>query len=1747
LNPTGEQELDHRRLLTALKEARARIEALRRAPTEPIAIVGLGCRFPGGADHAQAYWSLLRDGVDATSEVPADRWDVEALYDPDPDRPGTMYARRGGFLSDVDQFAAAFFGIAPREAVAMDPQHRLLLEVAWEALEHAGRVPDRRLPGRTGVFVGITTNDYLKRQAANGKPGDIDAYYISGNHLNAAAGRISYVLGLQGPCLAVDTACSSSLVAVDLACSSLRRKQCDQALAGGVNLILSPENSIAASRAKMISSDGRCKTFDANADGYGRGEGCGIVVLRRLSDAVQDGDQVLAVIWGSAVNQDGASSGFTVPHGPAQQALIRQALEQAGVAPSEIDYVEAHGTGTPLGDPVEISALAAALGEGRSGARPLSIASVKTNIGHLESAAGVAGLIKVVLALQHEEIPPHLHFCIPNPHIPWNEIPIHVVTRRTPWPRGEKRRLAGLSSFGMSGTNAHLVIGDAPGEQNRFHVPPGSESSPRLSAFPISAKSAAELKRLAERFCHYLESPANEAWEDRSYTAGVGRAHFAYRLIAIADSSDDLRDKLTAWSAGGAAAGVFEGGARELPPRVVYLFAGANEIDRRGVARLYLSQPAFREALQYCAAIGHPVSPLTSQSADTDLVVDWLVRLRTHTATFVVEFALARLWSAWGIEAEAAASLAAGSFAAACAAGATDAAAVLGDAVEQDRASIGLPRIPLISVATVDAEHACRELHEKGYDVVIPIEACRVDEHRLLELMSAAYASGCSIDWASFFAGRQHRRVALPTYAFQRQRYWYKASLAGSPRAVANPDGQPPLHPLLGQRLRLPASAEIRFQVDFSRRTPPYMDDHRLYGMMIAPGASHIAMVLTAAKEALGADACVIETLFFPQALVLSDQQARTVQLMLKREEGRSYALRILSLDHRRNAHEDEAWNQHAAGVVRLAGTAPALKPPGKIDVERIKARCHRFVPGERFHGQMWDAGYTLGAPFRWIAEVWRAEEETLCRMEAPRDVAAASTFQLYPGLIDSCFQSLLIDIARDLVGREYLFVPFHLERFTLHAVPCPEASLYCHTVLRASDTADSDSLAGDLVLFDEVGTVFAEIKGLEIRKASRKLLRQYLGRDVNELLYQTVWQERRFRDDPPTAVDDAGSWLIVSDTGTVGERLAHKIRQAGGRCYVVRSATAGDETPADDAAGDDTLHLDADDIDSYRRVLNDVAVRDGRACRGIVHLLNLDGDTTDSFTRTDLEVRLERSCGTVLRLLQAITHSGWTRWPQLSIVTRGAQLVRGDQAILDPVQSPVWGMAGVMAMEHPDLQYRCLDLDPTRHADEAAILFEELGRNQAESQVGYRQGSRYVARLARYSVEAAVDNTRIRADGSYLITGGLGGIGLTLAEWMAARGARHLILVGRNKPSAAALTRIQKLRAAGTEVSFAQADVADFEALRCAMNRLPTSKSQLRGIIHAAGVLDDGALGRQTWDRFLRVMAPKAAGAWNLHLLSLELSLDFFVCFSSVAATLGALGQGNYAAANAFMDALMQRRKLQGLPGLSINWGPWAEVGMAAALDTHVRDGYAAAGLGMLTPPQGVRVIEALLGQAIARVGVWPVDWSKFTRAWYRGDPPPYLQIVAPVVTPPANEGMWMAALASESVEKRPALLESYVRRQIADALGLEDERAPGPRERFFDLGLDSLMAVDLKNQLQLRLGRTLRSTVVFDHPTLQALVNHLITDVVPSVFPMAAETTSVAGNGAAPADGIDDLSQDELAHLLARELAEIRQNELK
>jgi len=1328
--------MDMRRMLAALKEARARLEAAERSRTEPIAIVGAGCRFPGGADSPETFWQLLIDGVDAVSGIPPDRWHVDDYYDPTPGVPGKMYIRHGAFLEGIDRFDPHFFGISPREAMSMDPQHRLLLEVSWEALENAAIAPDSLRNTRTGMFVGIGQNDYARLEMASGGPARINAYWGTGNLFCFAPGRLSYVLGLQGPNMAVDTACSSSLAAVHLACASLRAGESNMALAGGVHLVISPEVSLFLSMTRALSPDGRSRTFDAEAGGFGRGEGCGVLVLKRLSDALADRNAILAVIRGSAINHDGPGSGLTVPNETAQVQVVRLALENAGVGPGEISHVETHGTGTVLGDPIEVNALAEALCRDRSADDPLILGSVKTNIGHLEAAAGVAGLIKAALSVQRGVIPPHLHFKTPNPLIPWDRLPLTVPTEPLPWPRG-KRRLAGISAFGMSGVNVHMVVEAPP-----TGAPDASTADPPLHMLTLSAKTKEALIRMAERYAEHLSSRPDLAPADVCYTANTGRVLFDHRLCVIGSTTRELGEKLRVF------------------------------------------------------AVGRDPGEVLTGRCD-------------------------------------------------------------------DRAAKPLTFVPP------------------------PTDGWR----EALMKLGEAHVRGVRVNWTDFYRGRGGRSVALPTYPFEQRSCWVapmRSQTRGKERVhEAGPDFNAPLLP--GRRLSLPFSREIRFETRFSPDAPAYMGDHRIFGKVVVPAASHVSMVLSGVKAAFGADACALEDVVFPRAMILSRETPRTVQLILTPLENRVFSFRIISREPGKEVdasgpEEDAAWTSHAAGSVRvLSGDAPTGSDE-PVDPEEAAARCRTCLSGPEFYTGLSETALEFGPSFQWAERFCLDASEGLCELKPPRPSEAPGDYQLHPGLIDGCFQLLSHLQHPDAPHqRDQICAPFRISGFRFYESPAHGRAWWCRARIGKGLT--------ELCLSDDRGRCVAEITGVELSTASADALLKRPGEDVDDGVYEIDWVEET--PVPRTSSNEPGRWLILADQGGTGIQAAELLRARGAGCALVFPG----ETYAHPET--DRYHVNPLDPGDYHRLL-----RETGPVRGIVRMWSLDATflpLDPPISLLDSPSRILLESGRLLYLVQALARADWPHPPRLWLVTRGAQAVRPVPRAPDPCQSPLWGLASVIGLEHPGLGCACVDLDPAGGSNEIHALVETLLGGFGEDRIAIRGDVHYASRLKQRPAEILRTRPFVEKSDSYLISGGLGALGLRVAGRMAARGARHLALLGRNAPSNAARKVIRTIERSGAKVRVFEADVSKRAAVREVLDAISSEGPALRGVVHAAGVIDDAVLSTQNMESFKRVMAPKVEGAWHLHTLTRSVPLDFFVCFSSMAGCVGAVGQGNYAAANAF------------------------------------------------------------------------------------------------------------------------------------------------------------------------------------------------------------------------------------------------------
>ncbi len=1771
------------RAVLSLEHMQSKLNMLERSKDEPIAIIGMSCRFPGGGDNPEAFWKLLRDGVDAITEVPSARWEIDTYYDSAPAIPGKMYTRSGGFLQGVDQFDPEFFGISPREAISIDPQQRLLLEVSWEALENAGQIRDRLSNSQTGVFIGITTNDYTRLLMQSDDLSHINAYFSTGNALNAAAGRLSYTLGLQGPSMAIDTACSSSLVAIHLACQSLRNFECDQSIAGGVNLILAPEVSVALCQARMLSLNGRCKTFDTAADGYVRGEGCGIIVLKRLTDAIADGDNILALIRGSAVNQDGPSSGFTVPNQTAQQTLIRKALAMAKVEPSEINYVEAHGTGTSLGDPIEVRALGNLLGEGRSRSQPLMISSVKTNIGHLEAAAGIAGLIKVVLALQHQEIPPHLHLHQPNPYINWDKLPVVVPTERTPWSAGSKRRIAGVSSFGASGTNAHIVLEEAPASKPVTAV----VKCPK-HLLTLSAKTEPALVQLINRYQNYLAANPSLPFGDICFTANTGRRHFPNRLSVVASSCAEAGKKLAALSIGQDATDIFPGQVKGTSqPKIAFLFTDQGSQYVEMGRQLYETASVFRQTLDQCDRILQPylgesllkvLYPKQGETSPLDQTA------YAQPALFAIEYALFQLWKSWGVEPTAVLGHGLGEYVAATVAGVFS----LEDGLKLIAARVQLmqtlpptgemamepllaeyhhlastvtynaPQIDIISnltgerltAETIHPEYchhlgssvqfakSMQTLHACGCEIFLELgpkptlldmgRKCLSDSKQLwlpslhpnqedwqqmLASLAQLYVHGLSVDWSGFHQDYPRRSVPLPTYPFQRQRYWVdsdKVNHHTTQLPSKNATKSPLLHPLLGQKLHQAGSSEIRFESQISKEIPTFFKDHQIYQMVIVPATAYLEMALAAGTVVFKSDNLVVEDTTIEQALVLPEDDSKTIQLVLNSLENSVYSFQIFSLNIGKDNLE-VTWTLHATGKVRLAEKQPE---PSQVELASLQAQYTQEVSVSQHYQLFRECGIDYGPGFQAVEQIWRDQGKALSRLQLPEEVNLEKyIYYLHPVLLDASFQALGNILPND--SQQDAYLPVNIARLEIYRRP--STMLWSQVKIIETQGSHKELFTANVSLFDTHGSVVAQVEGLTVRRTSRKNMQRMLQKeDLGNWLYQITWQPQpREPKQSLVGLKKHKNWLIFADRSGIGVRLADQLRAQGDRCVLVFFGEIYQQLEEEQYQVNPLSLLD------FQRLLRDIFVEEQLPNLGVVHLWSFEETQENGTSLNTLQKALNLGCGSVLYLVQALASVKGSKLPHLWLVTKGVQSVENELSSLQVQQAPLWGLGRVIASEHPELQCVCLDLEPSIEQNkEITTLQTELCSPDRENQIAYRQGVRYVARLVRSQSKQirkvlvekpemamradGLSQHLIRSDSSYLITGALGALGLKVADWMVKQGARHLILNGRRNPTQEVWQKISQWEKNGVKILVVQADIAHQEDVARVLETIQGSMPPLRGVFHAAGVLDDGVLLQQTWQRFTRVMAPKVQGAWNLHILTQNLPLDFFVCFSSVASLLGSPGQGNYAAANAFMDILAHHRQRLGLPGLSINWGAWAEAGMATIVDNRNQGRWLEQGISFIAQEQGLQVLENLLGQGLPQVGVLPVNWSKFLGQWREhANPALFLELAQHIQQHEKVEKLpteflkLQLQLREASPANRHSLLIVYFQEHVAKVLGVSkpqlDVQMP-----LDNMGLDSLMALDLRNQVKTDLDVDIPMVKFMEGLSVASLVEYVSEQLV-------------------------------------------------
>jgi acyl transferase domain-containing protein/NADPH:quinone reductase-like Zn-dependent oxidoreductase/acyl carrier protein len=1787
----------------------AQIPVQRAADDEPVAIVGMACRFPGGVRDPEGLWELVAGAGDGIGMIPADRgWDIEDLYDPDPDRAGTSYVREGGFIHDAADFDPAFFGINPREALAMDPQQRLLLETSWEALERVG-VPPTALRGtRTGVFAGGYSSGYSAD--SDDENDGTEGYLLTGTATSVISGRVAYALGLEGPAVTVDTACSSSLVALHMACQALRSGECDLALAGGVTIMTTPGGLIGFSRQRGLAADGRCKAFSAAADGMGLGEGAGMLVVERLSDARRRGHRVLAVVRGSAVNQDGASNGLTVPNGLSQQRVIRAALASAGLAPGQVDAVEAHGTGTTLGDPIEAQALLATYGQDRDPQRPLWLGSVKSNIGHTQAAAGVAGVIKMVLALGHRVLPPTLHAGEPSPHVDWSSGAVSLLTGPVPWDAGGRPRRAGVSAFGMSGTNAHVILEEAPAADGGQAADPGPAApvlEPGVAAWPVSGRTAAALREQASRLARFTArqepDPADVAW------SLAGRSVFEHRAVVIGASRDELAAGLAAVASDPAAAvtgSVPAGG----PGRVAFAFPGQGAQWAGMGCELAERSPVFAARLAEC---GQALAPYVDWSLPDVIAgaggAPGLDRAHVaQPALWAVMVSLAAVWEAAGVAPDAVVGHSQGEIAAACVAGILtlqDAARVVamrsaalsalnargamvsvvmpaaavrellaswggrlsvaavngpaavvvsGDlqALEELEAELSarhvlrwrLPqadfvahsprveelkdgllaglapvrpaagRVRLFSTAecrwmdgteldaaywyanvrnTVRYDEAVRALAAAGHRVFIevsphPVLTTATGESleetgvtgavvtgtldredagpaRMLTALARVHVAGTTVNWAAVLGHGQ--RVDLPTYAFQRQRYW---PVPGRTRADVRSAGLDAVtHPLLGAAVELAGGQELLFTGRISARDQPWLADHVLAGTALLPGTAFLELAMVAGYRA-GCER--VEELTLEAPLVFPGEGAVQVQVTVGGpDEGGRRTVEVYFRPEGQEGSVPSPWTRHATGQLAPGGESAGATGSGDLATWPPPGAT-RIETGGLYDSLAVD-GYEYGPAFRGVRSIWRRGEEIFAEVTLPEGADRTGKFGMHPALLDAVLHVALA--AGPAAGRPTTQPDGLRMPAAWHGVSLTAADA---SVLRARLTPDSAD-GWSLTAADALGE---PVLSVELLKFGPSHLEPAAGaHQAQDALFGVEWV-------PVPALDAIPEGTRAAVLGDDHYSLAARLTSAGA-----------------DVARFPDLHGLAAAVEAGESVPKAVFV-----CAGSAEINAGDGEETAAAAQL--------LTGRILCLIQEFLAAAPLERSRLVVVTRRAMPAGPGERVADLAAAAVWGLTRSAQSENPG-RLVLADLPEHCQAEDARTLAGALADEEPELLV--RDSTAYGRRLTRLTVPRGP--AAPRTSGTVLVTGGTGTLGALTARHLAGSGrARQAVLASRSGPAApGAASLAADLAGAGVGARIVACDAADRDAMARVLSRIPADVP-LTTVIHTAGAIDDGVIGSLTSERVEAVMRPKADAAWNLHLLTQDLNLEAFVLFSSAAATFGAAGQGNYAAANTFLDALAATRRAAGLPGTSVAWGLWAEAsGITGHLTAGDLDRMARGGMGALSADEGLSLLDAAIDGAEALVVAARLDVAAIRASAGRGEgvpaiwrglakSPPRLRSAADT----EGADSLLRQLAATPPEDRDQMLRGLVSSHVAAVLGHASADVIERDRALSEIGFDSLTAVELRNRLNAATGLRLPATLIFDYPTPQALADYLHTSLTGDM------ATAAVPASAAPSD---------------------------
>lgn len=1787
---------------------------------EAIAIVGMSCRFPK-AKSLTDFWEMLVQGRDAITEIPEERWNIEDYYDADATATNKTNQRHGGMLENIHDFDPLFFNISPAEAIEMNPSQKLLLELTWEAIENSG-MPYKHVQGKkAGVYVGNIWSDF--EHLRKHKNAEVTSHSAVGQSSNIIANRVSFSFGFTGPSLVVDTGCSSSLVALHIACQGLWDGSTEMAVAAGINHILDPDQYILLTKFGGLSSKGKCSTFDNEADGFVRSEGAGVILLKTLSKALEDGDNILALIRGTAMNNNGYNVNLPATSVAGQKQVLADAYKGSGIHPKDVHYVEAHGTGTKLGDPTESKALGEFFGAERGDAK-LRIGSVKTNIGHLEAAAGIAGLIKVVLAINNKVLPSSLNFKTPNPTIPFDELKLQVQATATPWPaKNDETLKAGINSFGWGGTNAHTVL-----EEYRTDKTEATDNKKRNRyCLPISAKSPAALEAYIQSYRDAFQNSLHEEFGNLCIAASIAKPSFNHRTLFSAATKEEMLVALHD----------FVEDAKHVTPqklrpgknKIVMIFPGQGSQWLGMGQELLIKEPTFKETIEACDRAFKPFT-------------DWslLEQLNSSTSTsrldeinviqpmlFAMQVALANLWISWGVRPDAVVGHSMGEVAAAHIAGALkleDAARIictrsalmrtvsgqggamvvtelsLPDAekiVKQfPRLSIAVSNSPKSTVLAGDQESVtdvmkllekenlfCRQVkvdvasHSQQMDPLkeplhkalqsiepqansIPVfssvkmkfmegEEMGADywvsnlrstvqfsfamqelmdsEHTLFieasphpvltnavlecaqhfkaEILSVPslvrdkpehttlfknlgdlYTGGYEMPWEQFYKTDKVPRITLPNYPFQRDRYEIEDKSSELSRTNAKSK-----YPLLGEPIRLADSDHFFFwETQVSLDLFPYMKDHQVNDTVVLPGVTYLEMVLEATSEIYTHGVPVVSNLKFIKSINLTREPV-TIQLKISQTSENDASFQFFQ--RTLNTSGKTVWVTLAEGNVTtksrqlLQATKAATVPD-----------CNEVLTGVEYYQSLKSLGLQYGDYFQGIKQIAKTvaplNEVHFIIEPDDRLRKTFSKYKFHPTLLDSILQPLFYDVAK-LDGEEN-------ERTTLLSeigeVSFVEAWDYTGTLrgMAVVYPYKEDLQRGllhveaDILVYNQSGTLILKIKSLKAKIIDSTLIEKHREK-LNKWLYKINWI-KKVNELAEVAEPFKGSWVVFGDPYGISEILIDKMAAAGMQTILVSPGNAYSKINFRQY----TINYAQEE--DYATLMADLFSVGEPGIEGIVHAASISYNWIDPPLTAD-SVEAQQIFGSIsfMYLHQRLTALKLFEIPRLVIVTNGIQTVGIEKDIAQPVHSPLWGMAKVMFNELTQYNCRYLDLSSNPSLEEFEQLINHIKKPlDFENEIALRGKDSYVPRLAVYHQEE-YDYTEKRkqfsSEGTYLITG-FKGLGFHFIEWMIKQGARCFALVSRTgEASPEVIDKIEKYSSLGCTFRIFCADSGNYNELKTVIDLIDYCLPPLKGVVHAAGVIEAKTLTDLDQEGFLRILSPKVKGAWNLHLLTLNKSLDCFIMFSSASTLIGLSGQGSYVAANAFLDTLAQSRKSMGLPGMSINWGVIKDVGMVsneADLEKYAR----AEGFEPVTMRDALEVFNTIYDSEHTQIGIVKLHAESMATYYSSLAKTQYFKgLLKQGDTSQMLEKKFLIIYHElQSTEEKTIALEQLITQHVSAIVKTPVSRI-NPSMTFKGMGIDSLMAIQLRNLLEKSLDLKLSVAMFWTHPSIAEHADYL------------------------------------------------------